>query len=237
MTLNRQFIYTIGQVLDLKAEQQRTLSTPALPANFILKVMFFTMDVIYGKKPNLLKCKVLEILARYPYWAWEYEGYQAITKRYIDDDYDDQRARHTQDHLHDIEQGREAQDNEQWHLMLIEDLMRQQGIKQAWVRAKLMPFIFVSVYFVLCHFLAKFFPHYLQAMNAKFESHAEREYMTMVALHPEWENQAVESVFFKFYPRQNSMADLFRRIALDERDHMNHSIEEYQRITGKIFVS
>jgi hypothetical protein len=29
------------------------------------------------------------------------------------------------------------------------------------------------------------------------------------------------------------MADLFRRIGLDERDHMMESMEEYERITGK----
>jgi hypothetical protein len=29
------------------------------------------------------------------------------------------------------------------------------------------------------------------------------------------------------------MADLFRRIGLDERDHMTESIEEYERLTGQ----
>ncbi len=236
MTVSNGFKYTIGFDVDLKKEQHISLSTPALPANLILKMMFFSMDLIYGKRPNLLKCKVLEILARYPYWAWEYEAYHGITERYLDHAYDESRVNKTRTHLHHIDMGREAQDNEQWHLMLIEDLMRQRGIKQGWVRAILIPRLMVMIYFVLCHALSKFFPHYLLAMNAKFESHAEREYMTMVKNHPEWEEEKVDSVFFQYYPRQKTMADLFRRIGLDERDHMNHSLEEYARMTGKSLI-
>jgi len=62
--------YTIGKEVDLKAEQEKTLAAPQLPANFILKGMFVTMDILYGKARTLPKFMVLEILARYPYWAW-----------------------------------------------------------------------------------------------------------------------------------------------------------------------
>ncbi len=33
-------VYTIGKELDLKPEMERTLETPKLPANVMLKVMF-----------------------------------------------------------------------------------------------------------------------------------------------------------------------------------------------------
>ena len=51
-----------------------------------------------------------------------------------------------------------------------------------------------------------------------------------------WEAEAVESHGFRHYPKQDSMAALFRRIGLDERDHMNESREEYERLTGRELV-
>jgi len=63
--------YTMGKTLDLKAEQEKTLMRSKLPANLILQLMFWQFDVLYGKARSLPKVMVLEILARYPYWAWE----------------------------------------------------------------------------------------------------------------------------------------------------------------------
>ena len=70
-------------------------------------------------------------------------------------------------------------------------------------------------------------------MNAAFESHAERQYMLLVKEHPEWESKPVDSVYFQHYPKQASLADLLRRIGLDERDHMYHSLEEAERLKAK----
>ena len=67
-------------------------------------------------------------------------------------------------------------------------------------------------------------------MNAAFESHAEHEYMSLVAAHPEWDRESIESLDFAGYPRQRTLGDLIRRIALDERDHMYHSLEEVERL-------
>jgi hypothetical protein len=44
----------------------------------------------------------------------------------------------------------------------------------------------------------------------------------------------VDSVWFRYYPKQKSVADLVRRVGLDERDHMNHSLEEIERLTRKV---
>ena len=71
-------------------------------------------------------------------------------------------------------------------------------------------------------------------MNAAFESHAEHEYMMLVKENPGWEEGEVQSCFFEYYPKQKSLCDLLRRIALDERDHMNHSLEEVERLTKRI---
>ena len=54
--------YTMGKELDLKAEQEKTLAAPKLPANLILKFMFWQFDVVYGKARSLPKVLVLALL-------------------------------------------------------------------------------------------------------------------------------------------------------------------------------
>jgi hypothetical protein len=233
MTQTR-YEYTMGKECDLKAEQEKTVQTPKLRANIILRTMYVTMDLIYGAKPSLPKFKVIEILASYPYRAWENGSYNRLSRRYA-------KARFTdpvpsQQDLRHIELGRASQDNEQWHLMLIEDIMRQKGIEQNWVMACLMPRCMMFGYLVLTRLMYRLKPDWSFAMNARFESHAEHEYMNLVQAHPEWEDEPVESQYFEYYPKQKTMADLFRRIGLDERDHMNESREEYERLTGKVLT-
>ena len=59
--------------------------------------------------------------------------------------------------------------------------------------------------------------------NAQFEDHAEHVYAQFVEEHPEWEQQPVTNEKVKEYADLPTWADVFRRIALDERDHMNNS--------------
>ena len=231
MTDTPKFEYTMGKDLDLKAEQEKTMQTPAMEANFILRMMYAAMDLIYGKKGTLPKFKVIEILACYPYRAWENGSYNRVSRRYA-------RARYAQEgilerDLRHIEMGRHAQDNEQDHLILIEDIMRQKGLKQGWFKDFVLPRCMMFTYHVMTRVMYFFKPEWSFSMNARFESHAEHEYMLLVQDHPEWEDEPVDSVHFERYPRQKSMADLFRRIGLDERDHMYESMEEYERLTGK----
>lgn len=232
MTENSKYEHTMGRDdLDLKAEQEKTLQTPVMSANIILRAMFAAMDLLYGAERTLPKFKVIEILACYPYRAWENGSYNRVSRRYAKTQYTEEKPL-LQDLRH-IAMGRVAQDNEQNHLILIEDIMRQKGMKQGWLKDFLMPRCMMAGYHVLTRVMYCIKPEWSFAMNARFESHAEHEYMRMVQEHPEWEDEPTESVHFKHYPRQKSLADLFRRIGLDERDHMNESLEEYERLTGK----
>ncbi|MFQ5575113.1 MAG: alternative oxidase [Terriglobia bacterium] len=216
---------------ELKLEQRKTLGTPVMPANLILRVMYLGLDLIYGFGRSLPKLKNLEILARYPYHAWELASYNRLTRRYA-------RAapasKAVSDRLvHVVRLGRRAQDNEQWHLMIIEDLMRQQGLKQGVVKSYLIPRALAVWYRWFARILYWAYPPWSFAMNARFESHAEHEYMRMVEEHPEWESRPVDTAYFEYYPAQASMADLFRRIGLDERSHMEESMAEYKHLTGR----
>ena len=51
----KSYEYTMGKTLDLRVEQEKTLATPKLPANLILKLMFWQFDVLYGKPRSLPK--------------------------------------------------------------------------------------------------------------------------------------------------------------------------------------
>ena len=223
--------FTMGKELDLKAEQEKTLASPYLRSNFILKGMYWTMDFLYGKEVSFPKVKVLEILARYPYWAWEKGGYDGLTGLYSrTTDPDRSKVDHSR---HYIWLGRYSQDNEELHMLLAEDLIAQKGVQLSWLKHYLLPRIMAAVYFCLSHLIFFFSPATSFYMNAAFESHAEHEYMKFAKTHPEWDNEPVESKYFELYPRQKSLADLLRRIALDERDHMFHSLHEYEKLTGK----
>ena len=41
--------------------------------------LFLTMDLLYGRARHLSKFKVLEVIARVPYQAWEHVAYIVIT--------------------------------------------------------------------------------------------------------------------------------------------------------------
>ncbi|MBU0580516.1 MAG: hypothetical protein KKA19_05000 [Candidatus Margulisbacteria bacterium] len=213
---------TIGKSLDLKAEQDKTLSSPRLKTNLILKSMFLLMDIIYGFKRTLPKFKVIEILARYPYWAWENGAYHWLTrasckKNYLTKEKVDHRLGH-------IELGRKAQDNEQWHMLILDDLIKQKGIKQGWIKFHLIPRILSLGYYYLTRLMYRVNPIWSFEMNAAFESHAEHEYMKISQENPDYNQEPVTTAYFQYYPKQSSLADLLRRIGLDERDHMHESL-------------
>ncbi len=227
------FEYTMGKEVDLKAEWEKTLEDPGLTSNFILKTMYAAMDLIYGKGRELEKFMVIELLARYPYWAWETGSYLRLSRHYTRTRFPDKQDSDLA--WHHIEMGRRSQDNEQWHLFILDELMRQRGIKRRFIKHFLLPRLLACGYYYLTRLMYRFKPELSFDMNARFESHAEREYAKAVVDHPQWEEEKIDCSYFEFYPRMHTLADLFRRISLDERDHKQESWEEYERITGREF--
>ncbi len=103
-------------MIDLKREQKASLARKRYKYSFIAKVFFFKMDVLTGKKTTLAKAKIIETLASIPYRAWEIRQYGRMTRRYKDEAFV-QKARKI------MLWGREAQDNEYWHLLVINEKM------------------------------------------------------------------------------------------------------------------
>ncbi|HEY0467347.1 MAG TPA: hypothetical protein VGC79_24275, partial [Polyangiaceae bacterium] len=60
---------------ELALAQAATLSTPRRHYCSAARALFLGLDLIYGTKRTLEKFRVLELIARVPYQAWEHAAY------------------------------------------------------------------------------------------------------------------------------------------------------------------
>jgi hypothetical protein len=201
----------------LKAEQDRTLASPRRRYGVLASLLFFGMDLVYGKKRTYDKFKVLEVIARVPYQAWEHVAYVAMTHTYTKPDF----ARRIFDFVHE---SREQQDNEQWHLLILEELTQKKGCRENFFHYRLLPQFVAFFYYHASWLLYVMKPAWSYGLNADFEDHAEHEYMEFVRENPQFEKEPFESAFTEDYGRFDSLADLFRNIGLDERTHKEESL-------------
>ena len=205
----------------LKREQERTLSTPRLRYSLLARVLFVGMDLLYGRRCTLSKFKVLELIARVPYQAWEQVAYVAMTHTSSDPGF----ARRVFDR---IRESRQQQDNEQWHLLILAELIVLRGLREGFVRFWLIPQFIAFIYYQIVWLLYVVSPSWGYRLNAEFEDHAEHEYMEFVREHPELEQESWVSVLSEDYGVFKSLADLFRQIGYDERMHKEESLTRLQ---------
>lgn len=203
---------------NLEAEQAKTLNTPHLRYGFLSRILFLVMDLFYGRRRSLSKFKVLEIIARVPYQAWEHVAYIAITHTYSQADF----ARRI---FNRIQESRQQQDNEQWHLLILEEYVYRKPIKESYALHRAIPQVLAFFYYQVSWFLYVIKPAMSYQLNAEFEDHAEHEYMAFVQEHPELEEEVFESIFKKDFGDFKTMADVFRQIGYDERMHKEESLK------------
>lgn len=202
----------------LKVEQQKTLSSPPMRYNFLAQVLFIFMDLAYGRKRSLSKFKVLEVIARVPYQAWEHVAYIAITHIYKDADF----AKRIFDR---VQESRQQQDNEQWHLLILEEWIHRRQIHENFFLHRIVPQILAFVYYQISWFLFVIKPSLSYRLNAYFEDHAEREYMAFAKERPELGSEPFESHFKSEFGNFKTMADVVRQIGYDERVHKLESLQ------------
>lgn len=201
----------------LRREQGKTLASPRMRYGPLARFLFLAMDLLYGRRRSLSKFKVLEVIARVPYQAWEHVAYIAITHTHALPDF----ARRIFDR---VKESRVQQDNEQWHLFILEELTDRKGIHENFLWYRLLPQAFAFLYYHIAWLLYVIRPARSYLLNAHFEDHAEHEYMAYVAEHPALEVEPFESMFADDYGRFGSLADLFRQIGYDERVHKLESL-------------
>ena len=197
-------------------EQERTMNSSRRHYSLGAKVLFLSLDAVYGKRRTLSKFKVLELVARVPYQSWEQVAYIAIT--HVSDRTGMARRIHDR-----VLEARSQQDNEQWHLLILEELIDSLGIEEDWIRYSLLPQIIAFTYYQISVLLYIINPSWSYRLNADFEDHAEHEYMSLVAEHPEWDQEPFQSELAAEYGKFQSLADLFRQIGYDERMHKDES--------------
>ncbi|MBI4394965.1 MAG: hypothetical protein HY583_02095, partial [Candidatus Omnitrophica bacterium] len=188
------------QTLDsphLKQEQEVTLSSKRRSYSFLASILFLFMDLVYGKKKTLSKFKVLEVIARVPYQSWEHVAYIAMTHTYAKPDF----ARRI---FEFVREARSQQDNEQWHLLILEELTQKKGIKESFFLYRILPQFMAFFYYHVSWLLYVMKPSWSYDLNADFEDHAEHEYMEFVKENPQLEQETFESEFKQDYGEFNS---------------------------------
>jgi len=195
----------------LRKEQLATLSSPRRKPSLSAKALFVLLDALYGKARTLEKFRVLELVARVPYQAWENVAYVAVTHTARRPGF----ARRIFDR---VRESRWEQDNEQWHLLILEELVSGDP-PGSWFKNRVIPQVLAFGYYQLSWLTYAIKPAWSYRLNADFEDHAEHEYALLVDEHPEWETASFESEFNRDFGHYDSLADLFRQIGYDERLH------------------
>ncbi|HEV8296543.1 MAG TPA: alternative oxidase [Acidimicrobiales bacterium] len=194
--------------------EQRTSATSARRRySLSARALFTLMDALYGKGRSWEKFRVLELVARVPYQAWENVAYVAMTHTASQPDF----ARRV---FHRVRTSRWEQDNEQWHLLILEELADvNENARGSFLRRRLIPQVLAFGYYQMSWLLYAVRPAWSYRLNADFEDHAEHEYALAVDENPDWERVPYQGSFAADFGAYDSLADLFRQISYDERLH------------------
>lgn len=208
--------------VDYKAEQQATLDRPRMAYTAPARFFFWFMNAIYGKAMTVPKIKLIEILARIPYHAWEIKAYWRLTFGYHDE-------KIREEGIHLVHLGRLSQDNEFWHLIIAVEKIREDRIRECGFWYGFMPKALALTYAAFARTLALVSLRSAFYFNAMFEDHAEHEYAQFVKDHPELDDQPVTNDLVRQFGNPATWGDVFRHIGLDERVHRNESLVECGR--------
>jgi ubiquinol oxidase len=200
---------------DLVASQEHTLQSPRRNHGLSARLLFAVMDIVYGKPRTLEKFRVLELVARVPYQAWENVAYVAVTHTARESGF----ARRV---FNRVRVSRWEQDNEQWHLLILEELTVNDP-RGSWLKSRVLPQILAFGYYQLSWLMYSVKRSWSYRLNADFEDHAEHEYALLVREHPEWEHTPYTGSFADDFGTYDSLADLFRQVGYDERLHKEES--------------
>jgi hypothetical protein len=207
---------------ELAREAEQTLSIPRRSYGLLARLLFWTMDLLYGRKRTVEKFKVLELIARVPYQAWEQVGYVAATHTH-------RKPSFAGRIFEFVRESREQQDNEMWHLLILQELLQKRGFRDGLLRFRVIPQLIALAYYHVSWILYVLKPAWSYRLNADFEDHAEHEYMLFAQENPSFEREPFESEFSAQYGTFESLADLMRQIGVDERHHKNQSLARIAR--------
>lgn len=201
---------------ELRDHQQRLLDTSTYKYGMPARLLFWTASKAFPQGRSFEFFAFVELVARVPYMAWEHVGHIAQTQNHRDHAFD----REVQDR---IVLARDEQDNEFWHLLIMEEFLDQTGYERRWFLDKIFPQLLSFAYYQLSWLLYALRPKWSYRLNSDFEDHAMRQYAEFVAEHPEFDEMEWESAYRADYGFHATVADMLRQIAVDEEQHKNHS--------------
>ena len=200
----------------LFAEADRARAEAPRPFGVPARVLFSVLDLLYGRESTLEKFRVLEVVARVPYQAWEQVAFVAITHTH-------EQPSFARDIQRRVGEARSQQDNELLHLLMIEEQLDQRRFRRSLIRGRLLPQLMAFVYYQISWLLYVVRPKWSYALNADFEHHALHTYLDYVDDHPELHETPWVSDFQDDYAPWSNLAELYTSIALDERSHRDES--------------
>jgi hypothetical protein len=216
-----------GPMRQLSPEQRRrwqseTLTAPRRRYGVDARLLFKLEDLVFGMARTLPKFRARELIARTPYQSWEQAAYfKAETIR---------NGRSRAERLfHTVNADRAEQDNEEWHIIILEEQIGASGVRPNPIRFRLLPQLIAFAVYLQFWLLRVLDPAWNYRLNADIEDHAEYEYAALVAEHPEWETTPYHSAVAAGYGVYESLADVFRQIGCDEGVHKEISLARAKR--------
>jgi ubiquinol oxidase len=201
--------------------QRKTLAAPRRRYGADARLLFRLEDVVFGMARTLRKFRARELIARTPYQSWEQAAYLKAEKI--------RNGSRVAKLLETVNEDRAEQDNEEWHLIILEEQIAASGIRESPLRFRLLPQLIAFAVYQQFWLLRVLNPAWSYRLNADIEDHAEYEYAALVAEHPEWETTPYQSVVATGYGTYESLADVFRQIGCDEGVHKQISLARMKR--------
>ena len=197
--------------------QSTTLAAPRRRYGADARLLFKLEDLVFGPARTLPKFRARELIARTPYQSWEQAAYLKAGQR------GNGRSR-AEELFRTVNEDRAEQDNEEWHIILLEEQIGISGVHANPIRFRLLPQVIAFAVYQQFWLLRVLKPAWSYRLNADIEDHAEYEYAALVAEHPEWETIPFRSAVAAGYGSYDSLADMFRQIGCDEGVHKEISL-------------
>lgn len=191
---------------------------------FLGQTLVFFGNLVYGKKPSILKFRSVEIIARVPYYSWTAASFTTMTLFFANEN---KALRYS----NVARFAQFAQENETMHVVVISHLASLER-RAGFIRFSLIPMLFAFFYYWMSYVLYFINPKYSYQVNYMFESHAFEQYDWFLKLYgEELKHKKCESKFLDWYGRYpRNQYDFFLSVRNDEIIHRNNSIVEIEKI-------
>lgn len=186
------------------------------------KILVFSGNIVYGKKPTYLKFRAVEVIARVPYQSWVSAAYTILTLFYSNEKKALELSGVTQ-------YARIAQDNETMHVIVISKIAKDE-CRAGFIRYTLIPMVFAFFYFWASYVLYLVNKRYSMELNYCFENHAFEQYSQFLTENEEaLKGKMIVSDFLAWYGRHPiSQYEFFQSVRNDELIHRNMSVHSIQ---------